>query len=266
MAPLTLALTGAIGLLMIDSIIELSFITSMVSWLHRRAGRDFSVQYDGTTFPLHGKPLHLLVDQGHTSNGAAGTAFVLIGLGGLLALYIRRFKFGNPVYYFWLVMTILSTLLTLTALIYTFVLTENHEGQTIDASVAAGLDNKPYPNMVPYPRDEWTPENWFVAVLKLPLANQGDVSDIESHLRVMRGWRWNLIPMLLLGLAVCILALVEGFVRRREQTPVVKGGKYSSVKAEEGLSVMGEQSASVKGEEQTSIRDEEEERRVSAES
>lgn len=223
MAPLSLALKAAIALLMIDSIIELSFISSMVSWLHRRAGRDFFITHSDSTFPLHGKPEFLLVDQGHTSNGAAGTAFVLIGVGGILALYLRKFKAGRPVYYFWVAMTVLSMLLTLAALIYTFLITSNHSGQHIDADLAASLDNKPYPNMVPYPSDEWTPENWFAAVLELPLANGKDRNDIESHLKVMKGWRSNLIPMFILGLVVSALALAESFVRRKEERESVNG-------------------------------------------
>ncbi|CAK3811693.1 hypothetical protein MYCFIDRAFT_210690 [Lecanosticta acicola] len=216
MAPLTLALKSTLALLMIDSIVELSLISSMVSWLHRRAGRDFIIDYNNTTFPLHGKPLNLLVDQGHTSNGAAGTAFVLIGLGGILALWLRNYKLGRPIYYFWLVMAQLSMLLTLAALIYTFVLTREHEGHAIDIALAASLDNKPYPNMVPYPMDKWTPELWFSAVLELSLRERSDRSDIRGHLRVMKGWRWNLIPMFILGLAVAVLAVMEAFVRRRQ--------------------------------------------------
>jgi len=220
MAPLptSLLLKISLALLLIDSIIELSFISSMVSWLHRRAGRDFLVNLsNGTPFSLHGKPLDLLVDQGHTSNGAAGTAFVLIGLGGILALYIRgKGRFGKGWYTFWLVMTVPSMLLTLAALIYTFVITNDHRGQRIDVEVAASLDNRPYPDFVPYPLEEWTPENWFGAVLELALASEGDRSNIESHLKVMRGWRWNLIPMFLIGVAVCGAAFAEFFQIRRE--------------------------------------------------
>ncbi|KAK4631265.1 hypothetical protein CLAFUW4_03599 [Fulvia fulva] len=225
MAPLTLALNVAIGILMVGSIIELSFISSMVGWLHRRAGRDFDINYNGSTFPLHGKPLGLLVDQGHTSNGAAGTAFVLIGMGGILALWLRSratrtssilSRIGMFWYYFWLAMTVPSILLTLAALIYTLVLTNNHDGQIIDIAIAATLDNRPYPNYVAYPLDEWTPENWFGAVLQLPLTHNSDAGTIREHLRVMRGWRWNLIPMFIIGLAVCLIGMAEAWSRRRD--------------------------------------------------
>lgn len=73
-----------LALLMIDAIIELSLISSMVAWLHSTAGGEFEViapeMQDMISFNLHGKPKNLLLNQGHTSNGAAGTAFVLVGL------------------------------------------------------------------------------------------------------------------------------------------------------------------------------------------
>ncbi|EME47702.1 hypothetical protein DOTSEDRAFT_123023, partial [Dothistroma septosporum NZE10] len=191
--------------------------------LHRRAGRDFAVNYNGGTFPLHGKPVGLLVDQGHTSNGAAGTALVLIGMGGILALWLRSratrsssafSRLGLLWYHFWLGMTVPSTLLALAALIYTFVLTKNHDGQKIDVAVAASLDNRPYPDYVAYPLEQWTPENWLAAVLQLPLARSDDADTIHRRLRVIRGWRWNLIPMFIIGLAVCLIAVAEAWKTR----------------------------------------------------
>lgn len=213
--PLTLALWISIGVLMVDSIIELSFVSSMVAWLHSRAGKDFDISYNGSTYPLHGKPAGLLVNQGHTSNGAAGTAFVLIGIGGILALSLRNRtsaflgKFGRFWYIFWLYMTVPAMLLTLAALIYTMVLTYQHDHQTISNAVASQLHNRPYPNYVAYPLDKWTPENWFDAVLKLDLVHSSDRSDIKQHLNVMRGWRWNLIPMFIIGLGVSGVAFAE---------------------------------------------------------
>lgn len=182
----------AVGLLMVDSIIELSFISSMVSWLHRRAGKSFDVAYNDSSYSLHGKPVGLLVDHGHTSNGAAGTAFVLVGLEGLLILWLRsRPRLGTKgfvkgLYHSWLVMTVLSALFTLAALVATFVITSNHGGQIIDQGVASQLHNQPYPNYVAYPLNSWTPENWFNAVLKLDLVHSSDRSDIDLHVAVMR--------------------------------------------------------------------------------
>lgn len=100
-----LTLKIAIGFLMLDSAAEMALISGMVAWLHRRAGRSFDIDYDGASFSLHGKPLGLLVDQGHTSNGAAGTAFVVVGLGGILVLLMRSrsdSRVGRALYPFWL--------------------------------------------------------------------------------------------------------------------------------------------------------------------
>ena len=218
MALTTTILLITMALLMVDGIIELAFISSMVSWIHRRAGGDFIVNYNGSEFPLHGKPAGETADHGHTSNGAAGTAFIVIGLGGFLALFLRHRQlrrsrtlhgFTKFLYYFWLVMTVLSAMLAVAALVFTFVITYEHMGQTIDLELASSLDNRPYPNYVAYPEQTWTPENWFSAVLDLELAFGHDRSDIALHLTLMKGWRWNLIPLSVLGIVVAVLAFVE---------------------------------------------------------
>lgn len=226
----------ALGLLMVDSIIELSFVSSMVAWLHRRAGGSFDIAYHDSTYSLHGKPVGLIVDQGHTSNGAAGTAFVLIGMGGILVLWMRsrpnlwRKGFTKVMYHFWLVMTVLSAVLTLSALIYTFTITNVHDGQTIANSQASTLNNQPYPNYVAYPLEWWTPENWFDAVLKLDLVHASDRHAIDLRVHIMRGWRYNLIPMFIIGAAVAMTAFWDAFERRkfakatRNKQPV-KGGE-----------------------------------------
>lgn len=211
----------AIGVLMVDSIIELAFVSSMVAWLHFRAGKSFQIGYDGGSFSLHGKPVHLVVDQGHTSNGAAGTAFVLIGMGGLLVLWMRsrpnlwQKGFTKILYHFWLVMTVLSVLLSLSALIYTWIVTGDYSGQTINESVASTLNNHPYPNYVAYPLDKWTPENWFDAVLQLDLIHSAERSSISTMTAIMRGWRINLIPMFIIGVVVMVLAFMDAFRRRK---------------------------------------------------
>ncbi|EMT62695.1 hypothetical protein ACKRZS_001785 [Fusarium odoratissimum] len=216
----------ALGLLMVVSIIELSFISSMVGWLHGNASGTFSFEYRGTRHNLKGEPANLIVDQGHTSNGAAGTAFVLIGCGGILALILRNRpnpgKFSRFFYNTWLVFNVLSLLLILTALIYTFVVTNNHNGQRIDPGVAAGLadDEK-------YPLQSWTPQNWFSAFLKLDLTNSNERNDIEHHLRLMRGWQYNLIPFFIIHLAETGLALWDAMLRRKEPVPAYAPPKHT---------------------------------------
>ncbi|OCT51750.1 hypothetical protein CLCR_09023 [Cladophialophora carrionii] len=212
-----LPLYAAMSVLMVDAVIEVAFVGSMVGFLHDRAGKFFTINAPNGAFDLHGKPVGLLADQGHTSNGAAGTALVLVGWLGLLTIWYERRRARKTqttshsgIFIFWVVMTVLSAMLTLAALIYTFVLTAQTDDQSINLTVAAA-------NAEPlmYPLDEWTPENWFVAVLALPLAHDSDRSKISNNLRLMRGWRWNLIPLFILGLVVASLAVWELMSSRR---------------------------------------------------
>ena len=229
---ISVALAAALILLTLFSALEMALVSSMVYWLHYRAGQDFTVAYNSSFFSLHGKPLTLLGDQGHTSNGAAGTAFLLVGLGGFLALWARgRGKHGRRFYHFWLSMTLISALLSLAAMMYTVFLTTRHANQNIDIALASTLHNRPYPDYVAYALDAWTPENWFTAVLQLPLAKPSEIRDIKSHLVVMMAWRWNLMAVAGFGVDVCWLACVDYLVRRRERSAVDgedKEGKRSA--------------------------------------
>ena len=216
---LSTLLYGAVALVLIDGVIELSFITSMVHWLHVYAGGQFQVNNtSGGSFSLHGKPQNFLLNQGHTSNGAAGTAFIVVGLGGFLALFLRSRQlkrngslhgFTSFLYNFWLVMTVLSALFTLSALIAVMVITYQHDRQSININTASRLNNRPYPDYVAYPDLEWTPQNWFDAVLRLPLVDSTVRSNINMHYTIMKAWQWNLIPMTVLGFIVAILAFAD---------------------------------------------------------
>ena len=222
----------ALAALMIDAIIELSLISSMVAWLHHTAGGDFEViapeTPDTISFPLHGKPKALLADQGHTSNGAAGTAFVLVGLGGILVTILRHHALSESrrsglvtkIYRAWIASTMISAVLSFAALLYTFILTNAHQDQAIDIGLAASLENRPFPNQVAYPEQFWTPENWFDAVLELQLVDRHQREDIAHHLTIMRAWRWNLIPLFVLGLILSAAAIVDAWTTRREYKPV----------------------------------------------
>jgi hypothetical protein len=93
-----LPLGAALVVLMIDSAIELSFISSMVGYLHRSGANIYPFMLDdGTSAIIAAKPAGLLVNEGHTSNGAAGTALVLICFGGFLALWHQRQRERNVV-------------------------------------------------------------------------------------------------------------------------------------------------------------------------
>lgn len=88
--PSHLPLFVALPTLMADGLIEVGLVGSMVGFLHDRAGKFFTIDAPSGSFDLHGKPKGLLVDQGHTSNGAAGTAVVLVGILGFLTLWYER--------------------------------------------------------------------------------------------------------------------------------------------------------------------------------
>jgi hypothetical protein len=233
-------LYATLALLMLDSITETALIVAMVEWLHRVAGKGFGVNYNDTTFILQGKPEHFLVNQGHASNGAAGTAFVVIGCGGILALALRNRQmkrygglsgFTKAFYTFWLYMTSISAVFSVAVLVYTFVETYTHTGQTINVALASRLHNEPYPNQVPYPRDSWTPQNWFPAFLELDIARQSDRDDIETYLTIMRAWQWNLIPMAVLSIVVSALAWVD---RRRGQRVFRANGGFGGERGKPG--------------------------------
>ncbi|KAL0470606.1 hypothetical protein QR685DRAFT_553575 [Neurospora intermedia] len=210
------AIYVALFLLYVDAAISLSLVSSMVAFLHGRGGQPFEVRRLGSVFDLPGEPAHLLTDHGHTTNAAGGTGVVLVGFGGLLALWLEhrsRAKYGktSPFYYLWALITILSWLLTLTALIYTYVLTNKHSDQGIDLAYAEGSAPKPYP------RDSWTPENWYTLVNSLSLVHRDDHDILKKKLRTMRGWRYNLIPFMILGFILMVLVIVELLSFRRSR-------------------------------------------------
>jgi len=202
--------------LAIDGAITLGLVSSMVAFLHSNGRGPLEVAYPaGSTFLLAGEPANLVTDQGHTANAAGGTALILVGVGGLIALLLerrsRKLTRSSPVFYVWAVCVLLSWLLTLAALIYTFVET-NLTRQLIDLGVA---EQNPAP--AKYPDDRWTPENWYAAVLKLPLVSQGDRRLISGNLRYMEAWRWNLIALFILGFALVVLVALELLRLRKER-------------------------------------------------
>jgi hypothetical protein len=122
----------------------------------------------------------------------------------------------SPAFYIWAVAVLLSWLLTLVALIYTFVETSMTGGQAIDLGVAQAN-----PPPAKYPDNRWTPENWYAAVLDLPLVSDDQRRVISGKLTNMRAWRWNLIALFLLGFVLLVLVVLEMFrLRRRDRQRV----------------------------------------------
>jgi len=115
----------------------------------------------------------------------------------------------------WTVFTVLSWLFTLSAMAYTFAVTNQTKGQSIDKAVAVQNQGKAYP------LDEWTPENWTKALLALPLTDDKDANYLHNWLKVIEGWKWNLIPMFFIGLLVASLAVkacLGDRIQRRRMT------------------------------------------------
>ncbi|EFX01909.1 hypothetical protein CMQ_4980 [Grosmannia clavigera kw1407] len=223
MATPTTFLAIALGLLAIDAAIELGFVTSMVAFLHSGAPSGvYEVRSSSSTstYNISGVPLRLLVNQGHTSNGAAGTALVLICIVGVIALTGRRLLLSPSsrkggvsatlaavLYYVWVALQIPALLLTVGALGYVFTVTHRHSGQTIDQNVAAQIHDAATQK---YPLDSWTPQSWFSAVTEqLTFVDPGLRANLIRHLRIMRGWQYNLIPLFLLQLAETIAAILD---------------------------------------------------------
>lgn len=211
MTPL-LFLAIALGCLAIDAAIELGFISATVAFMHNGAPHSVYAVHNTTTntsFNISGLPAHLLVDQGHTSNGAAGTAFVLIAALGLLVLAARAWatrhhqglpaRLARGLYYLWMALQVPALLLTTGALAYVFIVTHSHSGQTIDQAAAAAIADAATEK---YALDVWTPQNWFAAVTsQLALVDVDLQGSLVWHLRIMRGWQYNLIPLFLVQLA-----------------------------------------------------------------
>jgi hypothetical protein len=107
------------------------------------------------------------------------------------------------------VLTVLSFLLTLSALAATFAVSNNTSGQSIDKAVAAKNQGSGYP------LDKWTPGTWTEALLALPIADAKDADYLEGWLKVMKGNKFNLIPLFLIGLVVAVLSVMAALEDRR---------------------------------------------------
>lgn len=212
--------------------LELGFFSSTL-WYLLRGPASASFHFytgapDSPFYVLSGTPAHFLLGPGYVAAGAAGAAFLLVGLGGLLALALRDRSrqhdddddddgarpppwplprgaaraLGRACYRAWLAVLVPAALLTTAALGCVFVATGARAGQQIRLDVATRLNGT-----APYDFDSWTPQDWFPAVLGLALVeNRGDV---QAALSIMRGWQWTLVPLLLVQAAAAALALAE---------------------------------------------------------
>ncbi|KAL2155326.1 hypothetical protein VTH82DRAFT_67 [Thermothelomyces myriococcoides] len=202
-------------LLAVDAAVCVGMVSSMISFLHHNGRGPFMVDLpEGRSFWLAGEPVNLVTDPAHTTLAAGGTTLILVGLGGSIALWLERrarkkWDQYSSAFYIWSLIALLSWLFTTGALIYTFVETEKTGGQTINLFIARMI-----PPLARYP-GRWTPENWYAAVLDLPLAFEGQRRIIEGNLTIMRSWRWNLVAQFVLGSVLLTLLALEHLRIRR---------------------------------------------------
>lgn len=229
----SLPLKITLGLVMLASALELSLISATVAYLAQLDKRTFTVSSSTTSSPspptttttIHGLPATLLVDQGHTANGAAGTALVLLGLGGVLALHLRsraryhhatgaRGALARAVYRLWLGLTVPALLLTLGALAYVLAVTRMHDD---DAGQMAALLDHDHDNGnggVVAVLGTWTPQGWLGALARLDVA---DRAALRVQARVARAWEWNLVPFFGVQVGMTVCAWLDARRRRGER-------------------------------------------------
>ena len=220
-----LALFVTLPILTVDALIEVGFVSSTVGFLHNRAGRTFTIDWPNQSFVLNGKPTGILVNQGHISIGAAGTALVLVGVLGVVAMYwerravhqvslssarfprhrrqgrskemtascrthhpaIPRSSSGSG----WPALSLLSALLTFSALVYMYPCRNPPNRHPIHLSLHRKPKCRP---TLPTRSSTGHPRTGSMLCWPCRWANKSDRSDIQMHFRLMRGWRWNLIP------------------------------------------------------------------------
>ncbi|QKX61668.1 uncharacterized protein TRUGW13939_08820, partial [Talaromyces rugulosus] len=180
--------------LLIFATIQLALVSRMVAFLHIQKTQVKTYQALGSDSPLgfkiHVLPEKLSLNQGHTTNGAAGYGLVLS-----IALLAFTFSFRDDRDHTkkLLTMTILLALLSffiLSAFIYVFAVTYLTSNNRINTIYAQSIDG------APYPIDSWTPETWYKALLLLPLTNV----DLTGAYQEMAVWRWWIIPYLIVSM------------------------------------------------------------------
>lgn len=194
------------------SITNLGLISSMVGFLHQqKAGvKTYIVNWPSNHIEIKTLPAHIWLDQGHTSNGVAGYGFFLGLLGMFIAFKYQKGKSTSTPLLILTILLALATLFTLSALIFTFVVTNQTKGQSIMSSLARAGEN--------YAASKWTPETWYKAVLDIPLVDESLKTTFKSKIRNMEAWRWLLIPIFLTDIAALALSTIALIGARKETT------------------------------------------------
>ncbi|KAH8697855.1 hypothetical protein BGW36DRAFT_450608 [Talaromyces proteolyticus] len=177
------------ALLLIFSTIQLSLVSQMVTFLHIQKTQVMTYQAlnsDSPGFKIHVLPEKLSLNQGHTTNGAAGYGLVLSITFLVITFFLQGNRKNQPIL---LIMTLLLGLLVLfvlSAFIYVFAVTYMTSENRINTRIAESI------NGAAYPIDSWTPETWYRALLLLPLTGV----DLTGAYQEMVAWRWWTLPYL----------------------------------------------------------------------
>ncbi|KAB5542490.1 hypothetical protein GE09DRAFT_1244811 [Coniochaeta sp. 2T2.1] len=228
--PPLLLLKTLLILVFLDGAIELALAESCISWVNHGAAGPYPVLSplgsDFGIFAMASRPKHLLFSSARAASAAGGLAFSVVALGGFLALWLRdRSRFASRTWAWtliqvWPYVTIVFALFTLAVTIALNVQTNMHAHQQIDRVLAEGLGPE-----AAYPMYTWTLPNFYAAVKGL-VVDGGTVRTINSHLATMRGWRWNLVVLVVLQALLSGVAWVESrrwAMRARTESAVRMG-------------------------------------------
>jgi len=205
----------ALGLVWIDGLLEMALCESCLWWIQEGASGPYEIENPaGGTFLMNSEPQHLLVAPTQAAAAAGAFAWTVVGFGGVLSLVLRGSRFRDRAWAsawwrYWPFMSIFFALYTLAVGIAVNVLVDMHDGQTIDTAVASTLGPD-----VNYPLDSWPLPNFYTAVLDLMLMKdtpeeRATAQAIFAHRNTMLSWRWNIVPLIVIQVAVCILAWFE---------------------------------------------------------
>jgi len=225
-------------------VVEFSLISSIVSYIHLQGPLVWQISDSQYDFPLDRIPAHLHLDAGHVSNAAAGLGF-FVGLLGIYIAFAAR-RDANPVrsgvhydslatqsiltkgekerarssnragfvplsalFILFATSAVLDFLLTMSALIFSFVYDQMTSSNTISLDIASQEVGHHYT------QDNWSPGTWFSAVLALPLASQSDQNSVHYHISVMKASKWMLVPLFIVVFFVMLVSLFSLWRNRK---------------------------------------------------
>jgi len=219
----------SLALVWIDGLLEMGLAESCLFWMMQGAAGPYHMNNPGGgSFIFNSEPAHVNLAVTRAASAAGAFAWTVMGIGGLAAVLLQRSRIRDNTWArtwwsYWPYMSILFTLYTLIVVIALNALVDMHEGQKIDPAVASKLGAD-----VMYPLDSWTLPNFYSAVLNLGLVQDtaeevATAKTVLAHRNTMYSWRWNLVPLILIQTAVCVLSWAES--REWKRRGVNSGGK-----------------------------------------